>query len=30
MFIAFYPETDSQIKIVNQKIKRFIQTYVNY
>jgi hypothetical protein len=30
MSTAFYPETDNQTKIVNQKTKRFIQTYVNY
>jgi hypothetical protein len=30
MFIAFYPETDGQTKIVNQETKRFIWTYVNY
>jgi hypothetical protein len=30
MSTAFYPETDGQTKIVNQKTKRFIRTYVNY
>jgi hypothetical protein len=30
MSTAFYPETDGQTKIVNQKTKRFIQTYINY
>jgi hypothetical protein len=30
MSIAFYSETDGQTEIVNQKTKRFIQTYINY
>jgi hypothetical protein len=30
MSTAFHPETNGQTKIVNQKTKRFIRTYVNY